>query len=269
MHQPAEHRDFPPLFGEVGHCVAPLMVVQVNPVVIFLHIIVVHVIVHRHVWQVGHIEVAEAFGEEGVQRNHRIRLDDFQPRLVEVLHVLFGDGAPLVAHLLGLDAGGFHRVGVLLVICVGHLVEVEDRLELRGRVRRNALRIVFRHARDLLQLNASAFDGVTADDRTGIREEYDAAMDEHGRQQQGDHIGLPALAVVQQRQDQRQHDDVPGVFRADQHHHPRHEECEHGTLAQSRRLAVDGRQCLDMCHMQFVPHPEPPYEREGEQWRLG
>ena len=24
--------------------------------------------------------------------------------------------------------------------------------------------------------------------------------------------------------------------------------------ASTRRLAVDGRQCLDMCHMQFVPH---------------
>ena len=39
---------------------------------------------------------------------------------------------------------------------------------------RNAFRIVFGDARDLLQLDATAFDGVAADDGARVGEEHDA-----------------------------------------------------------------------------------------------
>ena len=41
-------------------------------------------------------------------------------------HILGRNRTPLVADLLGLNAGGFHRVGVLLGVSVGHLIEIED-----------------------------------------------------------------------------------------------------------------------------------------------
>ena len=157
MRHPAKHGNLSPFLGEAGHLVAPLVVVQVNPFVVGLHVIVVHVVVHRHVWQVGHVEVSEAFGEERVERDLRIRLDDLPPCVIEILHVVLGDGTPLVADLLGLDTRRFHRVGVLLEVRFGHLVEVEDGSEFLGRVLGNALRIVFRHAGDLLQLDAKQF----------------------------------------------------------------------------------------------------------------
>ena len=166
MRHPAKHGNPSPFLGEAGHLVAPLVVVQVNPFVVGLHVIVVHVVVHRHVWQVGHVEVSEAFGEERIERDLRIRLDDLPPCIIEILHVVLGDGTPLVADLLGLDTRRFHRVSVLLEVRFGHLVEVEDGSEFLGRVLGNALRIVFRHAGDLLQLDATAFDRIAADDGT-------------------------------------------------------------------------------------------------------
>ena len=189
-----------------------------DPRIVVLHVIVVHVVVHRHVWQVGHVEIAEAFGEKRVECDNRICDNDFKPGLVEVFHVVFGDGAPLVADFLRLDAGGFHRVGVLPEVRFGHLVEVEDRFKLFRRVRRNAFRIVFGDARDLLQLDATAFDGVAADDGARVGEEHDAAMNEDGWQQKCHKIGFPTFTIVDKCQDQGEENDVPRVFRADQHH---------------------------------------------------
>ena len=269
MRHPAKHGNLSPFLGEAGHLVAPLVVVQVNPFVVGLHVIVVHVVVHRHVWQVGHVEVSEAFGEERVERDLRIRLDDLPPCVIEILHVVLGDGTPLVADLLGLDTRRFHRVGVLLEVRFGHLVEVEDGSEFLGRVLGNALRIVFRHAGDLLQLDATAFDRIAADDGTAVHQIDEAAMDEHGRQHQCDHVRLPTFTVVDDGQQRGEQNDVPRVFGADQHDAARHEQCRQGTFAQFHGLAVDGGQRLDMRHMQLIPHAEPPDEREREQRRFG
>ena len=218
MRHPADHGNIAPTFREAGHRIAPIVVIQVDPRIVVLHVIVVHVVVHRHVWQVGHVEIAEAFGEKRVERDNRICDNDFKPGLVEVCHVVFGDGAPLVADFLRLDAGGFHRVGVLPEVRFGHLVEVEDRFKLFRRVRRNAFRIVFGDARDLLQLDATAFDGVAADDGARVGEEHDAAMNEDGWQQKCHKIGFPTFAIVDKCQDQGEENDVPRVFRADEHH---------------------------------------------------
>ena len=98
------------------------------------------------------------------------------------------------------------------------MVEVEDGVELFRRVRRNAFWIVFGDARDLLQLDAPAFDRVAADDSTRVGKEYDAAMNEDGRQQQCHKIGFPTFSIVDERQDQGKENDVPCVFRADEHH---------------------------------------------------
>ena len=148
------------------------------------------------------------------------------------------------------------------------MVEVEDGFELFRCVRRNAVWIVFGNARNLLQLDAPAFDRVATDDGTRVGEEYDAAMNEDDRQQQCHKIGFPTFSIVDERQDQGEENDVPRVFRTDEHHTARDGECHYRAFAQTSRLAVDGGQRFDVRHMQFVPHAEPPYECESEQRRF-
>ena len=64
VRHPADHGNIAPTFREAGHRIAPIVVIQVDPRIVVLHVIVVHVVVHRHVWQVGHVEITEAFGEK-------------------------------------------------------------------------------------------------------------------------------------------------------------------------------------------------------------
>ena len=126
VRRPAEYGNTAPYASEAGDVLTPVMVVILDPCGVFLHVIAGHVIIHRYVRLIVHIEVSEAFGQQRIQRDDWIVLDDFEPCLVEIGHILGRHRAPLVADLLGLNTGGFHRVGILLGVSVGHLIEIED-----------------------------------------------------------------------------------------------------------------------------------------------
>ena len=178
------------------------MVVALNPCGVLLHVVAGHVVVHRHVWLVGHIEVAETLGQQRIQCDNRIVLDDFEPCLIEIGHVLGRHRAPLVADFLGLNTRGFHRVSILLGIGVGHLVQIEHVREILLGFLRDAFWIAAGHTGDHLQLHAAAFDGVAADNRPGGDCKRDAAMNQHGGDKQSHDVGCPTTAVG----DERQHD---------------------------------------------------------------
>ena len=58
VRDPAEHRNPAPLAHHMRHAAAPVVIVVFDPCVGLLHVIVVHVIAHRHVWRVEHVEIA-------------------------------------------------------------------------------------------------------------------------------------------------------------------------------------------------------------------
>ena len=89
----------------------PVVAPVLDPLGLVLHVDAVHVVVHRGVRAGGHIEIAVALGQQRVERDHRVGGHDLGPRGVELCHVLLGHRAPLIADLLGLDAGGLDRVG--------------------------------------------------------------------------------------------------------------------------------------------------------------
>ena len=49
VRHPADHGNIAPSFGETSHRIAPIVIVQMDPLIAALHVIVVHVVVHRHV----------------------------------------------------------------------------------------------------------------------------------------------------------------------------------------------------------------------------
>ena len=200
VRQPSEHRHGTPIPRELGDRCPPVVAPVLDPLGLVLHVDAVHVVVHRGVRAGGHIEIAVALGQQRVERDHRVGGHDLGPRGVELRHVLLGHRAPLIADLLGLDAGGLDRVGVILTVCVRHLVQVEDRFQqLRGGFR-DAFGVELGHARDLLELDAAALDRIAVDDQAGLDHQHHAAVDQHGRQQQRGHIDMPAAAVGDQRQ---------------------------------------------------------------------
>ena len=229
-----------------------------------VHIVARHVIVHRDIRQVGDIEITETFGEERVRRDDGVRLDDLPPRAVEVRHILFRHGTPTITDFLRLDSGGFHRIGILLEIGFAHLLKVENRSEFIRSVLRNAFGIELCDARDLLQLDAPAFNRVAVDHFAARHEHDQTAMQDDRRQQHGSEIGFPPLAIGDEHDDGLREQDVPRVFRADQHDTGADDKCDESACGKALGLAA----VPAASHMQLIGDAEPPDEGEREQRRF-
>ena len=264
MSHPSQHRNLTELLCALGDGLPPLAAPVFDPRGLVCHIIAVHVVIHRHVRLIHRVEIAEALRQQRVDGGDGIGLDDLPPGAIEPGHVLLCDRPPAVAYLLRLDAGRLHRVGILRLVGVGHLIEIEDRRDLLPGGLRYAARIALGDAGDLLQLDAVAFDRIAADDRTGAGQHHDAAMQHDDRQQQRDDVRLPAAMVGKQRKNQLQHDDVPSVLRARQHHHAGQDQCDKAAAAQPDHLVALASPRTE----QLVPHAERPHEREREQRRF-
>ena len=269
MRDPSQHGHIAPTPGIMHHRLPPSGLPVAYPGRPLHHVAAGDVVVHRNVRPIGHIEIAVAFREEGIERDARIRRDDAQPGPIEVRHIRLGDGAPAVADLLRLDARGFHRIRVIRGIGGGHLIEIEDRGQLVSRLLGNRAGVELGDPRDLLQLDAARFDRIAGNDRAAGRQEGQRAVHQQHRQDKRDGIRLPPLAVGDEQQHDFEHQYVPGVFGRNKHDNRGNRKRDQCAVARAcRALPVALRRML-RGHMQLVPRAEPPDEGEGEHWRFG